>query len=100
MGRVKTRHAAALVLVGWYLMVPPPVPHSSVPVDLDAPLSKWRFFSTHDSAAQCEQGLVAFYKLAKTELAANPADERDRIQFYQLENSQCIASDDPRLKGN
>src|SRR5258708_27358346 len=100
MGRVKTRHAAALALVGWYLMVPPPVPHSSVPVDLDAPLSKWRFFSTHDSAAQCEQGLVAFYKLAKTELAANPADERDRIQFYQLANSQCIASHDPRLKGN
>ena len=100
MGRVKTCHAAALALVGWYLMVPPPVPHSSVPVDLDAPLSKWRFFSSHDSAAQCEQGLVAFYKLAKTELAANPADERDRIQFYQLENSQCIASDDPRLKGN
>lgn len=43
--------------------------------------------------------MVAFYKLAKTELVANPGDERDRIQFYQLENSQCIDSDDPRLKG-
>jgi hypothetical protein len=84
MGRVKTRHAAALVLVGWYLMVPPPVPHSSVPVDLDAPLSKWRFFSTHDSAAQCEQGLVAFYKLAKTELAANPADEETEYNSTSL----------------
>ena len=42
--------------------------------------------------------MVAFYKVAKTELVANPADERDRIQFYQLENSQCVASDDPRLK--
>jgi hypothetical protein len=28
-------HAAALALVGWYLMVPPPVLHSSLPVDLD-----------------------------------------------------------------
>ena len=95
---MKPRHAAALVLVSWYLMVPPPIAHSSVPVDLDAPLSKWRIFSSHDSAAQCEQGLVAFYKAAKTELIANPADERDRTQFYQLENSQCVASDDPRLK--
>jgi hypothetical protein len=51
-------------------MVPPPVLHSSVPVDLEAPLSKWRIFSIHDSAAQCEQRLVAFFKLAKTELAA------------------------------
>ena len=67
-------------------------------MDLDAPLSEWGIFSSHDSAAECEQGLVAFYKLTKTELAANPADERDRIQFYQLESSQCIASDDPRLK--
>jgi hypothetical protein len=52
----------------------------------------------HDSAAECEQGLVAFYKSAKAELAANPADEEDRIRFYQLESSQCVASDDPRLK--
>lgn len=93
------RQAPALALVGWYLMVPPPVIHSSVPVDLDAPLSKWTVFSVHDSAVECERGLVAFDKVAKTELVANPSDERNRIQFYQLESSQCIASDDPRLKG-
>ncbi len=52
----------------------------------------------HKSAAECEQGLVAFYKLAKKELRANPANEGDRIQYYQLESSQCVASDDPRLK--
>jgi hypothetical protein len=95
---MKAPHGAALALVGWYLMVPPPVVHSSVPVDSDAPLSKWGIFSTHDSAAECEQGLVAFYKLAKAELIANPDDERGRLQFYQLESSQCVASDDPRLK--
>ena len=95
---MKHRHAAALALVGWYLMVPPPVLHSSLPVDLGAPLSEWRLFSLHDSAAECERALVAFYKVSKTELATNPADERDRTQFYQLENSQCVASDDPRLK--
>jgi hypothetical protein len=98
MADMKLRHAAALALVGWYLMVPPPVIHSSVPVNLDAPLSEWGIFSGHDSAAECEQTLVEFYKLAKTELVANPADERYRIRFYQLESSQCIASDDSRLK--
>jgi hypothetical protein len=95
---MKPRYGTALALVGCYLRVPPPVLRSSLPVDLGAPLSEWRLFSVHDSAAECEQGLVAFYKVAKTELVANPADERDRIQFYQLENSQCVASDDPRLK--
>ena len=80
-------------------MVPPPVLHNGLLVDLEVPLSKWRIFSTHDSAAECEQGLVAFYKAAKTGLIANPADERDRVQFYQLQNAQCIANDDPRLKG-
>jgi hypothetical protein len=44
------------------------------------------------------QGLVAFYKAAKAELLANPGDDSDRTQFYQLENSQCVASDDARLK--
>ena len=92
------RHHATLSLVGWLLMVPPSVVHNRLPVDLEVPLSKWRIFSTHDSAAECEQGLVAFYKVAKAELVANPANESDRIQFYQLENAQCIASDDPRLK--
>jgi hypothetical protein len=95
---MKTRHAAVLALVGWYLMVPPPVIHSSVPVDLDAPLSKWGFFLHTIAQPNVSKALVAFYKLAKTELLANPSDERDRIGFYQLESSQCIASDDPRLK--
>jgi hypothetical protein len=95
---MKPSHAAALVLTGWYLMVPPPLLHGSPPVDIEAPLSKWRLFSMHESAAECEQGLVAFYKLAKKELRANPANEGDRIQYYQLESSQCVASDDQRLK--
>jgi hypothetical protein len=95
---MRVSHAAAVALVGWYLMVPPPLLHTSPPVDFDAPLSKWGIFSAHDSAADCEETLVVFYELAKTELVENPADERYRIRFYQLESSQCIASDDSRLK--
>ena len=37
---------------GWYLMVPPPLLHGNPPVDLEAPLSNWRLFSMHESAAE------------------------------------------------
>jgi hypothetical protein len=93
-------HAAALALVGWYLMVPPPQFHSRMPVDPDAPLSKWTVFSSYDSAAECNRDWLEHSKLAKTKLAANPSDEKARIEFHQLMSSQCIATDDPRLKEN
>jgi hypothetical protein len=47
------RHAAALALLGWYLMVAPLA--DSRTVDLDAPLTKWDIFRSFDSAAQCEK---------------------------------------------
>ena len=91
------RHASFVALVGWYLMIPPPIPRMSPPVDFDAPLSEWIPFSLHDNVIECEQDLITLYKLAETELVANPTDEGDRIQFHQLESAQCITSDDPRL---
>jgi hypothetical protein len=47
------RHAAALALVGWYLMLPP----LSAPGKFDTAqlLSKWVEDSAHDSGAACEQ---------------------------------------------
>jgi len=93
------RHASAVALMGWYLIVPPLVIHNRLPVDLAAPLSEWKVFSMHDSAADCEKGLLAFYKAAQAELIANPASESDRIRYYQLQNSQCFASEDPLLQG-
>jgi hypothetical protein len=42
---------------------------------------------------------VIFNKPAKTELVANPADERDRIQFYQLENSSVCRQRRPAPQG-
>jgi hypothetical protein len=95
---VKTAHRVKLTLLVWYLMVPPTLIHNSLPVDLRAPLSEWRLFSTFESAAECEQGLIAFYNAAKSELIKNEGNESDRIRYYQLENSQCIANGDLRLK--
>lgn len=89
---MKTRHAAALALVGWYLMV-------SQQWDNDAlrpPLAKWEIVDSFDSAHACEA--------ARHEMAQMAA-EKDKDypswvitgRFERL--SQCVATDDPRLKG-
>ncbi len=47
---MKLRHAAALALTGWYLIVPPAPEHKPVP-----PLYKWVRLHDFDTAAQREQ---------------------------------------------
>ena len=45
------RHAAALALVGWYLMSPPIQAFKESPVpELSAPLSQWTSVSAFDTA--------------------------------------------------
>jgi hypothetical protein len=96
---VNLRHAAALALVGWYLIVPPtrvdreglpePLPDKSgFFYDTDAPLSNWFNEGNFDSAAACAQSL--------SELRHTPrATAADRIQESA---AKCVATDDPRLK--
>jgi hypothetical protein len=87
------RHTAALALVGWYLMVPPPYPHPFVKgsdFDIDAPISKWSIYSGHDSAKECEAAQSqALQRVAQVPRVAE-----------QLELSQCVETDDPRLKSS
>jgi len=75
---MKVRHAAALALIGWYLMAPP----SSLPTissqgleikeDATAPLSKWKSVGTFLTQKECDAHRVGAFR--------------------------CVASDDPRLK--
>jgi hypothetical protein len=87
---MKPRHAAALALVGWYLMVPPP----DVNWKLDGtgpvlPVSKWTHWKSFDTAAQCEQGkLTALQDFDR-------ADPHAADTFWRF--AECIASDDPRV---
>lgn len=46
---MKTCHAAALALLGWYLMVP------LVGGDASAPLSQWRTIDSFDTAQECRR---------------------------------------------
>ena len=90
---VKTRHAVALVLVDWYLMVPPTKDGNHI--DPFVTLPKWVVLRAFDTATACDE--------AQDQL-------RDRISHLNLqipgapaasgaaEFSQCIASHDPRLK--
>lgn len=70
---MKLSHAAALALVGWYLMLPPV--SSDGRIQKDAPLSDWYIFSSFDTKEACEK-------------------ERQVSGVSAI----CVASDDPRLK--
>jgi hypothetical protein len=81
---VKPRHAAALILAGWYLIVPPM--HQSgfwsrhfgmQFADTNAPLNRWSIIGTFDTVRECQAAI-----------AKRTAKQRE---------ARCIASDDPRL---
>jgi|HubBroStandDraft_6_1064221.scaffolds.fasta_scaffold675853_1 hypothetical protein len=87
-------HAAALALVGWYLMVPPKacVGHEckcSYPGDgcyitePDAPLTRWQKWKLYSSGSECESAR-----------AARVVEKYWKGNLY----GRCIDSDDPRLK--
>jgi hypothetical protein len=101
------RHAAALALVGWYLIAPPirsgTSPDDQV-VDDRAPLSAWIIVDSFDAASDCQRtmkGTQSFHLKSFHDVEGLTEDQRRsaRKQLKDMENAmQCIASDDPRLK--
>jgi hypothetical protein len=109
------RHAAALTLVGWYLMTPgvtrPTKTSPSHMLDPSVPFSLWIVNSVFDSAESCNvahdalnrQALKAFEDM-KTEaghrvLQDEPDHGAGTIALFKADTwAQCIATDDPRLK--
>jgi len=86
---MKPRHAAALALLGWYLMMAPTFRNPqtySFTVDLNAPLSAWDIVNSYYSPADC--------RFAERDLVETAALYPNVTAFYSL----CIASDDPRLR--
>jgi hypothetical protein len=91
---MKPRHAAALALVGWYLLSPvSPSENSGYlgrlqdrlfgPASIP-PMSEWKQLGAFDTAEKCEAAKIQAEKSAEEQIA----------------QSVCIASDDPRLKRN
>jgi hypothetical protein len=88
-------HAVALAIAGWYLMAPIPG-HDSIP-DPVVTFSNWITVRSFDSAEGCEEVRVDVIRagVGGAEFAGYPEQEVRKV----LTLSQCIASDDPRLKG-
>ncbi len=103
------RHAAALALVGWYLMMPP----TATP-DPNMGLKYWSNEGSFDTATECRAAyndrVYKFGHMSDKDWKAWDdgyfATHRDHLDrawtlrhFEELAvSSQCIATDDPRLK--
>jgi hypothetical protein len=94
---VTLRHAAALALVGWYMMIPPLSRTVRFEVDYGAPLSAWPIMRSFDNAERCEDYRSHELEKYRASAAAAPTNILQTFSNAML-FSQCAASDDPRLK--
>jgi hypothetical protein len=113
---MNARHAAALVFVGWYLMVPPVMGTSNdsqAKDSLIAPLGYWTLIEPYESLSLCQERvlqmkLVAYRDNHETDaqvLKENTASGSVPIMTVAearkwdiaIANAECIATDDPRL---
>jgi hypothetical protein len=94
---MKLRHAAALALVGWSLMMPPPRPVGDhFKTNFSAPLSKWATMRTFDSQSQCETARAVYQQKPTGNLVIMLGAAEAQAT---TKAAQCVADDDPRLKG-
>jgi hypothetical protein len=90
---MKQRHAAALALIGWYLMVPPTKDANQI--DPSVPLPNWVVLRAFDTADACNQAQDQLrYRVSGLNLQIPVASAASEAAEF----SQCIASDDPRFK--
>jgi hypothetical protein len=90
---MKPRHAVVLGLVGWYLMVPPSKDANQI--DPSVPLPKWVVLRAFDTADGCNEAQDQLrYRVSRLNLQIPVASEASEAAEF----SQCIASNDPRLK--
>lgn len=105
---MRFRHAAALALVGWYLIMPPTVgPY--LRLDKSAPVSQWKIVEHFDTATACEGYLQEMkegtgasyheYSVAQKFQVEGLKKVHDMgIPTFALKAARCIFSDDPHLK--
>ena len=101
-----SRHAAALAVVGWYLLSPLPRADpkpgvvSGVLVDADRPLAEWKVTKTFPTGGECQVYLKNW--IIEQQLAAeklrDSAPKQSLLELNIRSNSVCIDGDDSRLK--
>ncbi len=119
---MKLRHAVGLAVVGWYLMVPPMAHEEDWQPGgppTTAPLSEWFIWKSFDAADACEKAKYALFGRAlenngndNHRWLAGRAPSDDLLDEWAstcstfsalnsaFRQSQCIATDDPRLDGD
>ncbi len=103
---MKPRHAAALALAGWYLMWPPLrvtwldwlQGRTSESLQKYAPVAEWNVHKAFATPAECNAAQAAEVQDTMDALQKNQSDETLEINAESAIYSQCIATDDPRLK--
>ncbi|MDO8433936.1 MAG: hypothetical protein Q7S58_16175 [Candidatus Binatus sp.] len=86
---MKPGHAAALALVGWYLMLGAPPAKEGVR-NYDAPMSQWVQVQAYDSAADCEADRTRRWYMCD--------QQGDKAGAKLWFDAKCVTTDDPRLK--
>jgi hypothetical protein len=105
---VVLRHAAALALVGWYLMVPPIEPDvrkmkatsGAWVFNYDAPIGTWLLSRSFDTAAECQNRRMELWRDGEAvERLHKPPQSLTLNEAARIAGmkAQCIASNDPRL---
>jgi hypothetical protein len=97
------RHAAALALVGWYLMVPPDHPKLDDPIEWvsRAPFRYWQIVQRFDATSACEKRRNEIISDAIHAINADAKANRTAalLSDYAISNNAtCVSRDDPRLK--
>ncbi len=98
------RHAAALALVGWFLMTAPVADQGAI-IYQDASLSDWKKAEHFDSENDCEARRREVIMDSQDAAALAPNSEVDEDAKQEAANavnealvSRCVADDDPALK--
>jgi len=113
---MSSRHAAALALVGWYLLMPPWA-GGDPPTDVNtsAPLIQWNVGYSFDTRAECQNARAGESRLSDKSLGekvdAQFADtfsgqtptfeQREgaiKLLRKRINEMRCVSGDDPRLK--
>ena len=102
---MKPRYAAALALVGWYLMLPPPGTNPFTTgrwFEKDAPLSTWYLEKSFDTAEDCDRARQKKYDEASSKIKvlaeSHSIQASADAQILAGDKfNRCIETDDPRL---
>jgi len=101
-------HAVALALVGWFLLIPPVFSamggHPRAFNDLNASLNRWDIRASFESETSCLKEKQRIRNEAPLRLRfAHEHPDQDRngnivAVAEAWQRSECVASDDPRLR--